>query len=356
MKRTSRSLRPLFPVATLGILTVSAQPFTPTKVVPVPSDTVNELTASFRMAFNVKAGFENVGALGAANRPTTPAGDAWNYDDGYVLTDSTGNALGYTRYWGYSSLNQLPGNGTLLMNRFSAGGTTLDANPDEPIPGFELAYRRELGRGEKWRWGLEAACNYMRVSVKDSQSFASSATRLTDTYQLPALEGGGYVTPPPPPYYQGPNLSPNGSIVIGANPVSSLTDALMTSVSGSHDLEANVIGWRLGPYVEMPLGQRGKVSLSGGLSLAYVLSDFQFSESIATPEVATVSGGGSDSGFLVGGYVSAEASYEFARDWAVFGGVQFQYLDQYTQTEDDRTAVLDMTKSLFVSVGLSYSF
>lgn len=69
MKRTSRSLRPLFPVATLGILTVSAQPFTPTKVVPVPSDTVNELTASFRMAFNVKAGFENVGALGCRQPP-----------------------------------------------------------------------------------------------------------------------------------------------------------------------------------------------------------------------------------------------------------------------------------------------
>jgi len=356
MKRSSRSLRPLFPVATLGILTVSAQPFTPAKVGSGPSDPVNEISASFRMALNVKASFENVGALGAANRPTTAAGDTWNYDDGYVLTDSTGNAMGYTRYWGYSSLNQLPGNGTLLMNRFSGGGTTLDANPDEPIPGFELAYRRELGRGEKLRWGLEAACNYMRVSVKDSRSFSSSATRLTDTYQLPALEGGGYVTPPPPPYYQGPDLSPNGSIVIGATPISSLTDSLMTSGSGNYDLEANVIGWRLGPYVEMPLGQRGKLSLSGGLSLAYVLSDFQFSETIATPGLTSVSGGGNDSGVLVGGYLSGEASYQLAEDWAVFGGVQFQYLDKYAQTEDDRTAVLDMTKSLFVSVGVSYSF
>jgi hypothetical protein len=356
MKRKSSSLRPLLPVATLGILSVGAQTFTPTKLVPVPSESVNQLAASFRMAFNVKTSFENVGAFASGASQATPDGDAWNYDDGYVLTDSSGNAMGYTRYWGYSSSGQLPGDGTILMHRYSSGGSTVGANPDEPLPGFELRYRRELGRGEKMRWGLEAAGNYMRVSVRDSGTIASSAFSLTDAYALPALEGGGYVSPPPAPYYHGSGLSPQGNPVIGATPVSSLTDTMMASVSGSRDFEANVIGWRLGPYVEMPLGQKGKLSLSGGLSLAYVLSDFNFTESIASPIATSASGGGSDSELLVGAYISGEASYQLAQAWEVFGSVQFQYLDKYSQTESGRTAVLDMTKSLFVAVGVSYSF
>lgn len=356
MKRKSKSFGPILPVAALGIISVGAQTFTPTRVVSMPGDSANKISASFRAAFNVKTSFENVGAFDSSSGKTTPDGDAWNYDDGYVLVDSSGNAMGYTRYWGYSSSSQLPGDGTILMNRYSSGGSTINDNPDEPIPGIEVTYRRELGRGEKWRWGLEAACNYMRVSVKNSSMVSASATSLTDAYALPALEGGGYVTPPPAPYYHGSELSPQGNPVIGATPVSSMTDTMMTSISGSRDFDADVIGWRLGPYLEMPLGQKGRLSLSGGLSLAYVMSDFEFNESMTSPMASSLSGGGSDSDLLVGAYIAGDASYEFAKAWDVFGSVQFQYLDKYSQTVAGRTAVLDMTKSVFVAVGINYSF
>src|SRR4051812_20668321 len=39
----------------------------------------------------------------------TPDGDAWNYDDGYVLTDVSGAGSGFTWYWGYISSGQLAG-------------------------------------------------------------------------------------------------------------------------------------------------------------------------------------------------------------------------------------------------------
>jgi len=356
MKRKPISLRPLLPVATFGLLSVSAQSFKPTEVVVPPADSLNRLSASFRMAFNVGVKFENAGAFAAGSAQTTPDGDAFNYDDGYVLTDSSGNLLGYTRYWGYDYNSQLSGAGTLLMHRYSSAGVTAAANLEEPLPGVELRYRREFGRGEKMRWGLEVAANYMRVNVSDSQTLAANVTRLTDAYPLPPLEGGGYVTPPPAPYYHGADLSAQGNPVIGATPVSSLTDTMAAAVSGLHSFDANVIGWRLGPYVEMPLGERGKLSLSGGLSLAYVLSDFYFDEIVASPGNPTASGGGSDSGFLAGGYVAGEVSYQLSKAWDVFGSAQFQYLGEYTQYEDGRAAVLDLSKTMFVSVGLSYSF
>lgn len=356
MKPKSRTLRPLLPVATLGILSVSAAPFTPTRVVPMPSDSPNQFTGSFRMGFNVKTSFENVGAFTSAPSQTTPAGDAFNYDDGYVLTDSSGNQMGYTRYWGYTSPGQLPGNGTLLMHRSTSAGSTVGGEVEEPLPGFELTFRRELWRGETLRWGVEVAGNYMPLRVHSSGAATSLATRQTDAYALPTLEGGGYVTPPQAPYFQGPDLPPGGSIVIGANPVSSITDAMLASASGARDFDANILGLRLGPYVEMPVGAKGRLSLSGGLSFAYVLSDFDFQDDLTTPIARSFSGGGSDSGGIVGAYLAGEASYQFSPAWEVYGAAEFQYLDKYSHSESGRTAVLDMTKSVFVSFGVKYTF
>ncbi len=355
MKRKFPSLRPLLPVATLGLLTVGAQPFTPTRVMLLPSESPNRLSGSFRMAFNVKTSFENIGAITSNPTQTTPDGDVFNYDDGYVLTDSSGNALGYTRYWGYTSASQLPGDGTLLMNRYSSGGTSLGST-EEALPGFEITFRRELGQGEKLRWGFETAGNYMHVRVSDARTTSLNASRYTDAYALPALEGGGFVSPPPAPYYQGRDLPPGGSIVIGATPVSSLTDTMTTTISGSRNFESDVIGFRLGPYVEMPLGRNGKLSLSGGLSLAQVLSEFNFTESSALPGAASISGGGDDNELLVGGYVSGEASYKLGAAWEVYGAVQFQHVGKHSHQESGRTAVLDLGQSVFVSVGFHYSF
>ena len=60
------------------------------------SDTnrLNRFAFSARLGFNVTAKFKNLGKLSLAPLPrTTPNGDAYNYDDGYVLTDVSGTKL-----------------------------------------------------------------------------------------------------------------------------------------------------------------------------------------------------------------------------------------------------------------------
>jgi len=356
MKRRS-SPRSLIPVATLGILSAAGQTYTPTQVVPVPSDSPNRFGVSFRAGFNIKTEFQHFGAFtppGALR--LTPGGDAFNYDNGYVLTDSSGNAFGYTRYWGYDSASQLPGNGTILMHRDSSIGSSQQASDEDVLPGFELTYARELQRGNKWSWGFEGAVNYMRVSVKDSSPMYLEVNRQTDAYALPALEGGGYVSPPPAPYYHGPNLSPGGNPVIGAIPVSSSISTVFTSVTGQRNFEANVLGFRLGPYVEFALNDRIKLSLSGGFAVAGVNSDFDFNESVPIPGVPTVNGSGSESDWLAGGYVAANATVKINENWEMFGGVQFQDLGKYSHRESGRAAVLDLSKATMVVVGANYSF
>ena len=203
------------PVTLLGAFSVLTQTASPQsasafKLDPPKEESLNRFGISFGLSFNATVSFKHSGAFtppGASR--LTPDGASFNYDDGYVLTDSSTNAFGFTRYWGYDSSSQLPGDGTILMHRSSSTGTTAKSGEDDPNLGFELTYNREFGRNEKLRWGLEAAFGYMNVSVNDSHPIPFSVSRLTDAYPLASV-------PLPAPYYHGANLSLEGNPVIGA--------------------------------------------------------------------------------------------------------------------------------------------
>jgi hypothetical protein len=352
MKSAHLLKRTMLPAALIGGLSgASAQLDLPNAESP------NRFGLSFRMAFNVKVDFENVGAFPSpAGLRTTPDGAPFNYDDGYVLTDSSGNLLGYTRYWGYDSASQVPGDGTIVMHTTSSAGASVAAPNENPELGFELTYNRELGRNKTVRWGVESAFNYMNVAVNDSGPVAISASRVSTPYQLPSLEGGGFVSPPPAPYYHGADLSTNGNPVINTTPLPSGTAEALVAMAGTRDFDADIFGFRVGPYLELSLGEKTKLSLSGGLALALVTSEFSFNETIAQPNVPPASGSGSQQDVLVGGYVAGNIAYKLAPNWDLFGGVQFQKVGQYSQTVNGETAVLDLSQSIFVVVGASYSF
>jgi hypothetical protein len=127
-------------------------------------------------------------------------------------------------------------------------------------------------------------------------------------------------------------------------------------VTGTRDFDADVFGLRVGPYLEFPLSQQWLLSLSGGLALALVNSDFSFTETIALPNHPPVSAASSHNDLLIGGFVAGNVSYRVSKDWAIFGGVQFQHVGEYSHTLNGRTAVLDLTATVFVVVGASFSF
>ena len=117
----------VFAVTSLGTLLAlthmaAAQPASAIKLDPSKEESLNRFGISFGLSFNTTVDFGRLGAVAipGASR-LTPDGDRFNYDDGYVLTDSTGNLLGLTRYWGYDSSSQYDSaHGTITMNSSSA--------------------------------------------------------------------------------------------------------------------------------------------------------------------------------------------------------------------------------------------
>src|SRR5262249_22041062 len=144
--------------------------------------------------------FTGIGKMPARTNPGGAAGgQAHQYDDGYVLVDSSGNLGGQTWNWGYSQNSQVkPGSSSIDMHSSSAqGGADSGDINNNPQYGFEIVYSRELGRMGWGRWGVEAALGYTAINLRDNRTLSATVHRVTDAY--------GYTagTTPPSASFQG---------------------------------------------------------------------------------------------------------------------------------------------------------
>jgi hypothetical protein len=326
-------------------------------------ETPNRFGIAWRMTFNVQVGFKNIGAFAARTDPGPATGGNMDrtYDDGFNRVDVTGNnhGSGYgntTWYWGYDSESQvLPGTSnpqSVVMHSSSSSGTALNDREDDRQPGVEFSYNRELLRCEHWRLGLEGVFGYTELTVEDNAVTTTDVSQINDSYSVPTSGSGQYLPPP------GRNATYNGpGSVISSSPTRT-TSTTQGRVTGSRSFRADLFSFRLGPYFELPFGKHGAFDLSGGLALMYVESKFGYAESTAVTGLSSYDSAASGwrEQLRAGGYAAGTFSYAINDHWSAFAGAQFQDLGKYTHTEGSRTATLDLSRAIFVSLGLSYSF
>lgn len=321
----------------------------------VETNSLNHFRFVPRAAFGITARFRNVSPLSLSPAgQSSPNGNPYNYSDGYVLTDVSGNAGGQTWNWGYNNSSQISGN-TILMHQTAASGNVSSSDTTDlsnPGLGGEFIYDRELGSRGRVHYGFESAVNYVSISLRASGSGTGDIIQTTDAY---AFSSG--TTPPAAPYqgtFNGPGF------LIGSTPASSSTTVLAgaASITTSQKLDADLWGMRLGPYLDFPVDERVELSLSGGLALALLNASGSWTEivNMTGSGPLTASGGGSDLGFLWGGYVGVNLSWQLSDHWDAEAGAQYQYLGVYRHSFDGSAVELSLTKSIFVSLGISYSF
>lgn len=327
-------------------------------------DSTNRLTGSLRFGLNITGRFLNPGgSLNprglVANGRRTSRGEAYNYDDGYVLTDVSHNAGNQTWYWGYNNAGQINASGpnTIDLHRVTAPNLPSEVSSDDaPSIGAEITYYRQLGVKEDWhhlRYGIEAAVNFMPFDLAPGGSYNSPIATRTDTYSY--VPG---TTPPGAPYYGsygGPGFVINVPRLNSTTALSSGNANLQTS----YDLHANLWGFRLGPYLERPLTDKLSLHLTGGLAVGIVDANANWKEIFTPPGgggSTTAFGGGGDTQVLWGYYAGLDAAYQFNEHWGVDVGLQFQDLGIYGHNFGGRTAQLNLSQSLFIQAGVSYSF
>ncbi len=122
-------------------------------------------------------------------------------------------------------------------------------------------------------------------------------------------------------------------------------------ITGNHNLDASLFDLRLGPSVNIPLGRRFSVQGSGGLALGVVDSHFTFTDSSLG-----VSGSGTHTGVLPGGYAELGFAYRVSRTASIYTGAQFEYLGDFRQSANGRSAELQLGATIFYELGVEFHF
>jgi hypothetical protein len=222
---------------------------------------------------------------------------------------------------------------------------------------MELTYDRQFGKKENWHgitYGLEGAINYLKLSFNDNNTYGATATTVTTLYQLPGT------TPPAAPFQGTFDGSPGGYSLIGATPIGAPSVAVIPGATflAQDQFNGDLWGFRLGPYVDFPMSKKWSLHLSGGLALGLLDDSEAWQQTLNIPGmgISTASGQGSDFKMLWGYYISLDAAYQFNKRWGVEGGVQFEDIGKYTHTFSGREVGLDLSRSLLMQIGISYSF
>lgn len=356
--------------ALIAVAAAVPVPTAPAQSSPDPSAPVRELRMadalpegrnrfglSARFGFNIQAKFRNKsGAPGFTDigPATGPAVDRY-YDDGFVGVDSTGNATGNTAYWSYQNLAQVTSAGIDYHSASPVSGASSSADADV-APGLELTYSRDLGEWGCARWGFDLGLGFNNITVEDDAPYSGSLALTTDTYNHPLGLGlSGAVPPNTPVSRTDVNI---GRPVLPGAPSQRVVTTPTGTQTGWRELDANLFSLRLGPALNFPITQRFSAQVGLGLALGIVDSEFTLHEDVTTAAGGTAQNHGSDTdtGFLVGGYVGVSANNALTRRLSAFAEAQYQYLTDFTHEYAGREAELDLSRSIFVQGGLSFSF
>ena len=311
------------------------------------TDNPNRFFFGPRFGLNFKADFHSDASFFNGVNPGLATGGAdHTYNDGYVLVDSSGNAGGLTRYWGYQNSSQVVGN-TVAMQFHAIDSSSPSSATDNPQYGAELVYQRVIGHLpflSSGCWGLETGFGYTDLDLRDNRSGTVPVT--TDTFPLNGVL-------PPGAGYNGTFSGPGA--LLGDTPTRTTESAALTS---NQKLSGQMFSIRLGPFAEWNFTHKLSLDASVGLTLAPTMVDYDFSEtgSLAGGGTFEASGHSSKTELLYGPYVSGMLRYDFTKSWGIYVGAQFQSLTDLEQSIGDRTARLDPGATVYVTVGASWRF
>jgi hypothetical protein len=307
-------------------------------------------TRNFRVGgivgFNISANFSMSGNFGiSGNRP------AGVYDDGYVRVDETGNAQGYTSFWGYNAASQYnDANKTLTMHSSSSfpANSSFEAN-DAPYLGVDVAYDGSIGRWNGLRIGWEIGFNWLPIQIIDDHTISSTVNRSNFSFNT-----GGIVMPTAP--YNGGSTGIGPTIL--AAPTQLPGDTISGMVTGSRTLDVAFYAFKLGPTIFWDANRYIGISAGIGPAVGLVSGDLKIDETIilADGSMAVNKGKAGATDFTFGGYVNAMVTVHAVKNGDFYLGVQYMPMRNVTMSGGGREARLNLGGQVYLSAGFNWPF
>ncbi len=348
---------------------------------PPPPQTKNVVTLGWRGMIAVDVSFRHLGSI---PHPRTDFTDTslggFEFYDGSIGKDSSyyssSNPLpsdGLTSNWTIDSKSQLDGQ-TLSFHTYAAvANGTVNLSGDSGLAnGWELQYVRYWST--KQRLGVLAGFSFNSFSLAHSGLFLSDLETNTYTLQDASFASireamptnGGYegfydrfgqpvlLIPYPPDQLTNPSqttMTPQGA-----------------SGTGNWGVDASLFTFRLGPVYDFHLLRNFRLQVGGGMALVFCSTDFSSLETltsfkqggvaieIPTSRQTPVFHKQRDSDWLFGGYVDANANYQFTERLQVYTGMQYQSTEDFTGYNEGRSVELKTGSGIFARAGIGLKF
>jgi hypothetical protein len=314
--------------------------------------------AAYAPLVGLKTEFRGLGTFNGAFATQPPGGGRnYQYDNGFVRVDSSGNLGGQTWNWGYENAGQYNPAGTgsidMSISGSSANAGASDDNKSEG--GAEFFAYLDMGavgipqlqeRGATW--GFRGGVHYAHVDSDDSSTLVSDTVTLVDRFDL-----GGNIAPLAP--FTGSFAGPGP--LMGDSPQRSYQYG-QALVAGSRELDVHLTTLSFGTYLEMPLTRKFNVTLEGGLNAALASGSYDYQSATTITGLGTrqSSGGDSECSLLPGIYLGVSGIYQLNESWALQAAGRYQYLDGFDLESNGSGASLSFDSAFILSFGALYSF
>lgn len=277
------------------------------------------------------------------------------YDNGnYVREDQTGNAGGYTSYWGYNNASQYNPSAQTLSMPSTSSYSMADSSKDNvsPFVGFDMVYGDNLWYWRHIRIGWELGFDLLPFTITDHQPLVATVKQTIYSFNT-----GGIVMPSAP--YQG-GSSGQGPLLPAA-PASPAGQALSTgTVTGTRKLDAALYAIKLGPSFYWDWCDHLSMSLGAGPAVGVVSVDYKYDETITTASSsARNSGSFGTTDVVFGGYVSATLLFHFkdnGRNADIYLGAQYMPMGDAAISGGGREGQLNLNGQAYFSIGMNWPF
>lgn len=291
------------------------------------------------------------------------AGTTYNYDNGFVGVDVSGNAGGETWNWGYENASQYDptGGGSINYSISNSAANARASDNGETAPGIDLFAYYEMDdvilpsslSSYKAKWGLRFGLHAAEANFRNGATLSSGVTSTNDRF---ALNG---TIPPVAPYAGLFDPGIGGAPLLSDNPTRNATSSASGAlITGSRALDLFVTTFGVGPYLELQVNEKCNVFFEGGVNLALTHGDYFQTSSTTISGVGTQNTATSaeETELLMGVYLGTSLSYQLSDDFSLYGSMRYQLLDQFEVRAGSSSAETSFGGALILSFGVMYQY
>lgn len=304
---------------------------------------IRHFRAGVLMGMNIDAEFSQSGVFGVS--PTEPG----VFDDGFVLTDDTGNAGDLTSNWGYNAASQYDSATDTLTFTSTAGFSADDSSTanSDPQFGLDLAYGGTIKKIGKTWLSWELGFSLLPINVSGDSSSDALLAQNTVTFNT-----AGLVVPLAP--YNG---SPSGGPLLATGSTAGPPMVTSGTLSASREIDAMLYNLRLGPNFHWDLNHHWAIEAMGGFALGLADGEYSYDEQLLSGTgTSSTSGNIRQTSWLYGGYAGILTQVHVEENAYFYGSAQFMTLGNVEFSSGGRQAKLRLDQGIYFSLGFTWLF